>query len=357
LADSPDGAYINKPDEGDRAGLDLSPPQPSYFYQNQTCTAPGQTCFSPSRMIPSPGMFGSLPTGIGSGTPWKTLLFRPQGPDFPTSGTVGLRQHPAYTKTIPDHLIMDLFWMPVVEPYAVSEPFSTAGKVNLNYQLMPFTYIERSTALRAVFKAEKLGVIPNAASGSYKSGDASLDIRQEIDINNASSAAKKDSQIETLSQFAKKFDEKDLFKSATEICDLHIVPTGKALAEMPAFWNQNRLTGDNLRERVYTTLYPRLTTKSNTYAVHYRVQVLKQSSAGRSTPEQWATWDESKDPVLAESRGCTIIERYIDPNDPDLPDFATNTGGNPTRFPKTANRFNADSYYRFRIVSNRKFAP
>jgi len=41
--------------------------------------------------------------------------------------------------------------MPVVEPYAISEPFSTAGKVNMNYQIAPFNYITRNTALRGVF--------------------------------------------------------------------------------------------------------------------------------------------------------------------------------------------------------------
>ncbi len=37
--------------------------------------------------------------------------------------------------------MMDLFNMPTVEPYAISEPFSTAGKVNMNYQILPYTYI------------------------------------------------------------------------------------------------------------------------------------------------------------------------------------------------------------------------
>jgi hypothetical protein len=31
--------------------------------------------------------------------------------------------------------------MPVVEPYAISEPLSVAGRVNLNYQIVPFTNI------------------------------------------------------------------------------------------------------------------------------------------------------------------------------------------------------------------------
>ena len=47
---------------------------------------------------------------------WETLLFRPQP------------GHPG-TQNPPDHLIMDLFWMPVIEPYAISEPLATAGKL------------------------------------------------------------------------------------------------------------------------------------------------------------------------------------------------------------------------------------
>jgi len=348
MAGAMDGPFINKPDEGDIAGLELSPPQPAYFYSSESQTPPGATFFSPNRMMPSPGMFGSLPTGVKAKVPWKTLLFRPQGTDFSASGASGLLRHPSDSTTVPDHLLMDLFWMPVVEPYALSEPLSTAGKVNMNYQLMPFTYIERSTALRAVFKAEKLAAIPSNPNGInlYKSGTSTLDIRYEIDVNNAASATKKDSEIETLNQFYRKFTvANELFKSASEICDLHIVPTGQTVAGMPAFWNDHQLTGDNLRERIYTTLYPRLTTKSNTFTVHYRVQVLKQSTGGRSTAAQWATWNEAKDQVLSECRGSTAIERYIDPNDPSLPDFASSSAPN------------MDDYYKFRVVSDRKFTP
>ena len=45
----------------------------------------------------------------------------------------------AVTKEKPDAEPLDLFNMPVVEPYAISEPFSTDGKVNLNYALAPFS--------------------------------------------------------------------------------------------------------------------------------------------------------------------------------------------------------------------------
>ncbi|MCW0221140.1 MAG: hypothetical protein OJI67_22615, partial [Prosthecobacter sp.] len=103
--------------------------------------------------------------------------------------------------------------------------------------------------------------------------------------------------------------------------------------------------GDNVREHPYATLYPRLTTKSNTYRVHYRVQALNQVTRSRgSSVEAWASWEEGKDRVIAENRGSSIIERYVDPADPNLPDFAT-AGGN------------LDPYYRFRILSTTKFGP
>jgi hypothetical protein len=204
---------------------------------------------------------------------------------------------------------------------------------------MPFTYIERSTALRAVFQSEKLGVISNSDLGAYKSGSGTADIRQEIDVNAASNVSKPDTEIETLNQFAQKFKKGDLFKSASEICDLHIVPTGETVAGMPDFWNRAQLTGDNLRERIYTTLYPRLTTRSNTYTVHYRVQTLKEVPTGRTTAAQWATWDESKDKVLSECRGSTVIERYIDPNQSALTDDYL------------------DAAYHFRVVSTQRFIP
>jgi hypothetical protein len=341
LAVAQDGPYINKPDEGNSLGTDdfLGKNAP-YFYESYRYTLGGTVLFSPNRIMPSSGMFGSLSSGVVHDTPWRTLLFRPQGSDFASQPL--LTQHPASLTAPPDHLFMDLFWMPVVEPYAISEPFSTAGKVNMNYQIMPFTYIERSTALRAVFKAEKLGVILNSYYLFYKNNNPAMigkSIRQEIDVNNAASAALKDTGIETLNQFAKKFADGKLFKSASEICDVHIVPTGLTAAKMPEFWNQAQPTGDNLRERIYTTLYPRLTTKSNSYTVHFRVQVLKKVPG-----TDVAQWVEGKDRTVSEYRGSTLVERYIDPGDPDLPDFSD-----------PANTDTLDNHYKFRVVNTKKF--
>ncbi len=351
-----DGAFINKPDEG--STVDSSGDVP-YFDLLGSERLNTLTYFSPNRQMPSPGMFGSLSTGVLHDIPWKTLLFRPQSthPSY-----VDPDNYAASPNKPSDHLLLDLFWMPVVEPYAISDRFSTSGKINLNYQIVPFTYIERSTGIRALLKAEKVTAIPNDAMATYKSSDVKTsNIRPDIDVNDASCAKKKDMEIGTLSQFAQKFTHGGIFKSASEICDLHIVPTGVTLDKMKdfttnGFWPLHALTGENLREKIYTTLYPRLTTKSNTFTVHFRVQALQKR---KNDPNQ-VQWVEGKDVVTGENRGSTIIERYIDSSDPDLPDFATKTANPPinsARFSSTADRFNIDNYYKFRVVSTKQFAP
>ena len=67
---------------------------------------------------------------------------------------------------------------------------------------------------------------------------------------------------------------------------MHIVPTGLTVAGMPAYWQNNALTGDNIRELIYTNLYPRLTTESNTYTVNFYAQSLKKLPS--STPGTWS---------------------------------------------------------------------
>jgi len=109
---------------------------------------------------------------------------------------------------------------------------------------------------------------------------------------------------------------------------------------MGTFWNGYQLTGDNLRERPYTTIIPRLTTKSNTYTVHFRVQAL-QGAPGNPT-----AWDEQKGRIMGEYRGSTTIERFIDPSTV-LPDYAANPQATPT----------LPASYRWRVIANRQFAP
>ena len=98
--------------------------------------------------------------------------------------------------------------------------------------------------------------------------------------------------------------------------------------------------GDNAREFPYSHIYERVTTKSNTYTVHLRAQVLRK----RTTTDP-AIWVEGQDQVASEYRGSSTVERYIDPGDPGLKDFAKNP------------QLSMDDYYKFRIVSTRKFAP
>jgi hypothetical protein len=94
-------------------------------------------------------------------------------------------------------------------------------------------------------------------------------------------------------------------------------------------------------------LLPRLTTKSNTYTVHLRVQALKQVPGWRTSAADWGRWDETKDQVVSEYRGSASIERYVDPNDTSIPDFA-----------QTANYSkNLAPYYRWRTLTEKQFLP
>jgi uncharacterized protein (TIGR02600 family) len=357
-----DGAYSNWPDDGN-IYIGTSPDVAPYFNgQNQTSGTSFFSYFTPNRIIPSPVMFGSLPTGVTEDIPWRTLLFRPSinRPNDPVGGPK-------------DELLLDLFNMPVVEPYAISEPFSTAGKINMNYQILPFTYITRDTGVRAVLGSELVARIPAASMANYPysqysyykgvvyntatvsrtgvpvapSGPAPARIPLNLDEVNG-----------TLKQFQDKFANGDIFKSPAEICDIYLVPydslnpslytdwvtTGPPYKQADSEWYGSDFAGvgDNVRERPYGDIYPRLTTKSNTFTVYFTVQAIKSS-----TPTQW---NESGGAILGEYRGSTSFERYIDPNDHNIPDYAAGTT-NPTSMTPI------DTYYKWRVISNNAFAP
>ncbi|MEZ0388851.1 MAG: Verru_Chthon cassette protein A [Verrucomicrobium sp.] len=333
LGPVPDGAYINKPDEG--SAYDGSADAIPYFSYTERHETAGPTFFSPNRQVMSPVMFGSLPTQVKANVPWRTLLFRPD----PSNAAATPPFTHVGAQSPKDHLLLDLFWMPVVEPYAISEPFSTAGKINMNYQIMPFTYIQRSTGLHALLRSERVTAVPPTVAGNYKNGTAT-NFRLEIDAE------------KTLQQFRDRFATNDIFRSPSEICDLYLVPKGAELNAMKAYWSTtNTLTGDNMKERPYATLYPRLTTKSNTYTVHYKVQALKQASRSRGdSASQWAMWSESSDQVASESRGSSIVERYIDSEDSRLQDYATKSAS-------AAGYTPLDALYRFRVISSKRFSP
>ena len=392
-----DGPCIRKADEGYVGQTGTMMYYNVYFGANNNA-ASGTTSqivnsYSPTRQIPSPVMFGSLPTGINQSTPdrsvpWQTLLFCPNpaakwhhaglgtGIQDPVLGA-GYPQWPPYTSP-PDHLLLDLFWMPVVEPYAISEPFSTAGKINLNEQIVPFSYITRNTGIYALIKHMRMPALSGTAAtlskGFFMSdGQANTDscwknpsLRYDVDVD------------ATMMGFQNRFSQNDVFRSASEICSIYLVP--KLPAGLPAgtanlmpasqadkwggtltppsgtpaqryaltkdWWDSYDASGDNLREDPYNHIYPRVTTKSNTYQVHYRVQLLKKRANSDQT-----FWEENKDQVVSEYRGSSILERYIDPNDSRLQgvDFATLSLSDPNAV--------IDKYYKFRVVSQKAFTP
>jgi uncharacterized protein (TIGR02600 family) len=339
-----DGAYVNKADEGARSyvngtGSTLYP----YFGAGYNGEAAGATFFSPNRQMPSAVMFGSLPTGVISNRPWQTLLFRPAPDDKGTASAHLGAQSP------PDYLLLDLFNMPIVEPYAISDPFSTAGKINMNYQIVPFTYLNRSTGVQAVLRPEQMLIVPGSDGQTYKSQAPSSEAnpRYYLDL------------VQTLTGFQNMFDHgttdsgsgnPDIFRSAAQICNIWLVPTGlgQTYSSMPTFWGGasggsagTALTGDNSREKTYANLYPRFTTKSNTYTVHYRVQTLKKLKT--TSASQWL---EGTDLVTGEYRGSSTIERYLDVSNTSIPDYATASNPPPL-----------DNFYKFRVVETKQFTP
>ncbi len=335
-----DGAFGNKVDEGNVFfNYTDSPGGRIPYFRGKGIEETGRSYFSPNRQIASAVMFGSLPTGVIRGEPWQTLLFRPNR-ERNTS-------HPG-AKFPQDHLFLDLFHIPVVEPYAISEPFSTAGKVNLNYVIAPFgyakggggtnqdaknerSYLRRDTALRGVLKSTKIMAVPTKErdGGHHEDPHAvQTQLRHDIDLNR------------TLEHFENRLKDpaRGLFRSTSEICEMDLYPRGLNVADWDRFWNTDYAqTGDNMRERPYAHIYPRLTTRSNVYTVHMRCQVLKKVPGTKH-----GDFVEGQDKVLGEYRGSTTIERFIDPNDPDLKNY-------------DATSQSAEPYYRFRIVGSKQF--
>jgi uncharacterized protein (TIGR02600 family) len=319
---APDGAYWNKPDDLARRYDGNIPP---YFSKrpwdgitiNPNTPVANETT-APNQVMPSAVMFGSIPSAPSSGLQWTTYLFRP---NITPGGHLGSKNHSTkgtMPGAPPDHTLLDLFWMPVVQPYAISEPFSTAGKINMNYRIVPFTHITRATGLHAVLKSEKVLAIPTGAGTTYKtyaSPSLNPEYRHFVD------------PTPTLLQWESKFNAGEFFMNPSEICEQFLVPEGQSIAgttgtmirsQMETFWSRHKLTGDNSLERPYANLYPRLTTRSNTYRVHYLVQALTKA---RSTNPR--TFIPDKDSVSGETQGDALVERSIDPNDPALsgPDY------------------------------------
>ncbi|WP_395744372.1 Verru_Chthon cassette protein A [Prosthecobacter sp.] len=400
ISNAREGPYINKPDEGNfYAGNETLNSQTKFFrsayffntFHNADDWRSG-IYMTPNRMIASPVMFGSLPTGVwgnpsglptgsnanGDFAPWQTLLFRPHA-QVTSQEPNSQSSHPGMSDPS-DHYLLDLFFMPVVEPYAISEPLSIAGRINMNYQIMPFTNIRRATGMHAVMKGEFITAIPNGQITSAKeyyptpsgSSTAAWDQRYWNDSGDKRYWHRPIDVPATLRQFDLKFSHQSggqdtyqgLFRSASQICEMHLVPKIKSDGSgtydavgvvnasnqgqindiMSTFWSNNRPTGDNVRERPYSNLYARLTTRTNTFRVHVRTQVLKKA---RSTDP--TIFDPTKDAVISEYRGSTLLERYIDPNDTSvtIPDYAA-SGISQTPL---------ESFYRFHALETKRFNP
>jgi uncharacterized protein (TIGR02600 family) len=351
------GAFINRPREsafsfrnpGGGGGTQVNLP----FFKTKTSILSTDNPFSPNRILPSVAMFGSLPVGVKRGLPWQTLLFRPNFPSHPGAANP------------PDHLILDLFHMPVVEPYAISEPFSTAGKVNLNSQIAPFDYIKRNTALRGVLYPERVIGVPQTNAYLFTTHtDGSLaNLTNRKDFNYRYPI----DRDATMTLFEDRFANNRPFLTASEVCEMPLVPkpenkaaTGlepasvnpfqtalsanataaQVTSYVQSFWNNTTLggagTADNLRERPYTTIYPRVTTKSNTFQIHMKVQAIQKAPG--TSPDKM----EARDSIVSEYQGSAIIERFLDPTQADFDPADADAQLGP---------------YKFRVVSTKQFTP
>ena len=346
-----DGAFMGRADEGN-VNFEPGALGIPYYLGFSGAAEVGPTYFSPNRLMPSAVMFGSLPSravtdGPTAGTPpaaWETLLFRPQA---------FVNEHRGGSVSPPDHYLLDLFHMPIVEPYAISEPLSTAGKINLNYVIAPFgyvkpaaapngaSYIERKTGLHAILKPVMMLLVPgNAPNYAHAPDDPTqtqTPFRFAID------------RTATLKEIEKRIETKGLFHTASEICEVPLFPVGatgtpSAPSSSPniwqSFWNNYSLTGDNGRERPYAMIYPRVTTRSNVFTAYIRAQSIR-----KSPNTAVDVFDEAKDQITGEYRGSTTIERFIDPNDPAIANYNPQTIGG------------LDPFYRYRIVNTKRFSP
>lgn len=197
----------------------------------------------------------------------------------------------------------------------------------MNCQIVPFSHIKRYTPMHAALAAQKIVALPNTAAPIYKTTRTNLandNLTTRLAVNIPA----------TLEQWEEKFAAGEIFKSASEICEQFLVPTGTSLAQVRGnWWNDYQLTGDNSRERPYATLYPLLTTRSSTFTMHFRVQAVKRQPNGTIS-------------VLAEKRGSQLFERYLDPNDSKIGIGKVDP-----------NERSLEPYFRFRTLLTKKFDP
>lgn len=345
-----DGPFINKADEPMRSSasqstvnnfaLDGVSRGMHYIKSNQSAGSDeiktgGQSStslwYSPNRQMPSAVMFGSLPTGVKRVQPWQTLLFNPMSASDVESSS---QSHAGWGNGVPDHLFLDFFRMPVAEPYAISDPLSTAGKININFEIIPFRHLKRASGIHALLKATRIPNIPDSRMSTYKSGRIqNVSFRSEIDL------------AETVKSFEERFKSPmGAYRTESEICEVPLYPIGvkyrEGHSDLYNWWKDRTITGDNLRERPYVEIYPRVTTRSNVFTIHVWAQTLKKNK--NMDPNRWV---EDKDLVTGEYRGSYLLERYVNPQNSKLPDFAISSDKR------------LSDYYQFRVIQSKQIVP
>ncbi len=211
-----DGAFCGKADEGNIAWRYLTTASTSpwiyvYPYYTHVYEEAFETFFTPNRQVPSAVLFGSLLRG--QNTHWETLCFSPN----PAGDG-----HPGNTGTPKDFLFLDLFHMPVVEPYAISEPFSTGGKVNMNYAIAPFNWIQRSTAMRAALQSVRVTAIPTNDYATYKTSLAAGTVNYRILLDRDQTLAASDALFKS---FGPGNLDEGFYKSPAQICERFLYPS------------------------------------------------------------------------------------------------------------------------------------
>ena len=304
--------------------------------------------YSPWKQMPSAVNFGTLPSRSTTDDPWETLLFNP----VPLGGRTN---HRGWTDLPRDHFWLDLFYMPVVEPYAITENYATNGKINLNQQVAPFTYIRRNTGLWAVLRNMKVLALSStdAVAGAYKNSNTNTSSPTSIPGPVCPSTAAQPASRQpidvsaTVAQIQDRLKvSNDPFVTASEICEIPMLFDSKTPSTIEDYWAKLKLSGDDSREAPYNAIYPRVTTRSNSFKIHFIAQSLKGKGG------KWS--------VVGQYRGSQVIERYLD----GFSGGATakrvyGTGSTAAdQFPALAGNDAAGvPYYRFRKLSHQQFAP
>jgi hypothetical protein len=210
--------------------------------------------------------------------------------------------------------------------------------------------------------------IPDSAVNDYKDSsklpDANAVYRHWI---NASETVKQLTEFRWRGQDPEGFTIPfNTFRSASEVCELWLVPDQNGKGDegggdwtleyiIKEFWKTHRLTGDNMRERPYSNIYPRVTVRSNVFKVHMVAQTVKKAAAAK--PDTFSSIEKEgmpADNITAEWRGSAIVERSINPHEPALQDSSMDyvqhfTSKNPTAIPRL------DTFYTYRVTEVKTF--